>query len=67
MCYSLPQGVFFGVSRRQKLMLFSINKSLLNFVVSSVCRLKQINAYSGKGLKLFSQFFRAKPGKVRLR
>ncbi|PPE03644.1 50S ribosomal protein L6 [Holospora curviuscula] len=62
---NLPYGVFLSVEKPTLFRLFSSNKVLLGHTVSSILKIRQVEPYKGKGIRIQGQYVRMKQGKTK--
>ena len=61
----LPSGVKLSVEKPTLFKLSSRNKALLGYTVSSILRIRKIEPYKGKGIRIQGQYVRIKQGKTK--
>jgi len=64
--WKMPDNLFFRC-QKYNLLLFSVNKQLLNSIAFNIRQLRSPDAYKGKGLKFGDEILKFKPGKIRQR
>jgi len=63
--YRIPKTIIYKMYKR-RFCLFGLRETILPFL-HILFKVKETDAYTGKGIKLRSGGFKLKPGKVRLR
>lgn len=63
--FSLPSGVSLSIDKPNLFRLSSRNKVLLGHVVSYILKIRQVEPYKGKGIRIQGQYVRIKQGKTK--
>ena len=63
--YPLPVGVTLAIEKPTLFKLSSANKELLGHTVSEILKLRKIEPYKGKGVRIQGQYVRMKQGKTK--